>query len=111
VSPDGKSMALVLDRQWTLCDFPACAQRRPLTLSGSRPRWMPDGRAISYVDLPGRNIWAQPIDGSPARQLTHFTDGQSVGHYAWSRDGQRLAVSRATFSSDIVLFKGLRLRP
>jgi eukaryotic-like serine/threonine-protein kinase len=111
VSPDGKSIALVLDRQWTVCDFPACAQRRPLTLSGSRPRWMPDGRALSYVDQQGTNIWAQPIDGSPARQLTHFADGQSIGHYAWSRDGRRLAVSRAMFSSDIVLFKGLRLRP
>jgi hypothetical protein len=27
---------------------------------------------------------------------------------AWSRDGRRLALSRATQSSDIVLFRGLK---
>jgi hypothetical protein len=32
------------------------------------------------------------------------------GHYAWSRDGRRLAISRATQSSDIVVFRGLKGR-
>jgi len=28
--------------------------------------------------------------------------------FAWSRDGKRLAISRATTTNDIVLFKGLK---
>jgi hypothetical protein len=31
-----------------------------------------------------------------------------LGTFAFSRDGQRLAVSRATFTTDIVLFRGLQ---
>jgi len=50
----------------------------------------------------------QSIDGSAPRQLTHFTDGKAIGHYAWSRDGRQLAISRAAQASDIVLFTGLK---
>jgi hypothetical protein len=50
----------------------------------------------------------QPIDGSPRRQLTHFTDNRTITDFAWSRDGKRLAIARATVTNDIVLFKGLR---
>jgi Tol biopolymer transport system component len=74
---------------------------------------MPDGRGISYVDRGSdagltANLFVQPIDGSAPRQLTHFTDRKTIGQYAWSRDGRRLAMSRASFSSDIVLFRGLK---
>ena len=31
-----------------------------------------------------------------------------VADFAWSRDGTRLAIARATVTNDIVLFKGLR---
>jgi hypothetical protein len=44
------------------------------------------------------------------RQLTHFTD-PTIGDFASSRDGQRLAVARVTVANDIVLFKGLRRSP
>jgi len=33
------------------------------------------------------NIWAQPFDGGPAKQLTHFRDGV-IFDFAWSRDGK-----------------------
>jgi Tol biopolymer transport system component len=72
----------------------------------------PHGAALfcSYLDSfnPSNNLWLQPLDGSAPRQLTHFSDGKTIGHYAWSRDGKRLAMSRATQSSDIVLFRGLK---
>jgi len=72
---------------------------------------MPDGRAIVYANqtLP-MNLFVQSIDGSPARQLTHFGDGQ-IDDFAWSRDGKRLAIARSTTTNDIVLFKGLRGSP
>ena len=63
-----------------------------------------------YYSSGGTNVWVQPIDGSAAAQLTQFTDGRTLGNFAWSRDGQRLAVSRATFTTDIVLFRGLQAK-
>jgi serine/threonine protein kinase/Tol biopolymer transport system component len=109
VSPDGRSIVLARGRDWTICEFPACTTQKVFApVNGSRPRWTRDGRAITYVSaLDGSNLWVQPIDGTSPHQLTHFTDGASIGNFAWSPDGQRLAVSRATFSSDIVLFSGL----
>ena len=95
-----------------VCDFPECATRRTLTLQRSVPasvQWTPDGRAIAYVDGDTQtNLWVQPLDGAPAHQLTHFTDGRTIPTFAWSRDGKRLAVARETVTNDIVLFKGLK---
>jgi Tol biopolymer transport system component len=106
VSPDGRSIVIFFSPQWILCDFPACANRQAIGLDGNRPRWTPDGRALGYVK--DTNIWLWPLKGGASRQVTQFTDGRPIGHFAWSPDGQQLAVSRATFSSDIVLFKGLK---
>jgi eukaryotic-like serine/threonine-protein kinase len=110
ISPDGRSIIIVDDGKWTVCDLPACTVRKSIApLAGGRPRWMPDGKAFSYYDGKSNTIlWQQPIDGSAPRQLTQRTSDGIIGSYAWSRDGKRLAVSRATPSSDIVLFKGLK---
>jgi Tol biopolymer transport system component len=117
VSPDGRSIAMLYDGSWVICNFPDCTDRKPISFRAGIPneRWMPDGRGICYVDRGTDsgltpNIFVQPIDGSAPRQLTHFTDRKTIGQYAWSRDGRRLAMSRATFSSDIVLFRGLKGR-
>jgi Tol biopolymer transport system component len=105
VSPDGKSIVLVRDRQWNICDFPACRECAPTNISGGLVRWMPDGKALSYVGQ-NQNLWLYPLDGSSPRTITNFTDRLLVS-YAWSRDG-RLVVARGGNTSDIVLFKGLR---
>ena len=42
------------------------------------------------------------------RRLT--VEGRRAGEGYWSPDGRRLAVSRGTFSSDIILFRGLKGR-
>jgi len=70
--------------------------------------WTPDGRAIAYlIRVEGvSNIMAQPLDGSPARQVTHYDSGR-VFRFAWSRDGQ-LALARGTESRDVVLIKGFQ---
>jgi WD40 repeat protein len=56
----------------------------------------PDGKSIHYAVRRGgaSNIWEQPLTGGPPRQITSFTD-QQMGVFAWSRDGKRLAVTRA----------------
>ena len=113
VSPDGKSLAFLRINASNppaiiVCDLPGCKtlMRLPPTPTITRLRWTPDGRGIAYHK--DSNVWIQPLDGGPARQLTHFTDGRSIPDFAWSRDGKRLAVARMSVSNDIVLFKGLR---
>ena len=115
VSPDGKLLAFAGSyqnrRSLMLCDWPACVTRRPLAPleAVSDIRWMPDGRSVAYAPRQaGANIWVQPLDKSKPHQLTHFTDGRLLLDFAWSRDGTRLAIVRATISSDIVLVKGLK---
>jgi eukaryotic-like serine/threonine-protein kinase len=66
--------------------------------------WTSDGRVLTYIrDQQGiSNIWAQPIDGGPPRQLTDFTAGQ-IFNFAWSKDGRQLALARGSQTSDVVL--------
>ena len=75
---------------------------------GADVRWMHDGQSIAYARVGGPNIWVQPLDGSAPSQLTHFTDGRTILDFAWSRDGKRLAIVRATIANDIVLLKGFQ---
>src|SRR5262249_23159428 len=83
VSPDGKLMACYLTDPTTraaklallpfeggeplkLFDIP-----QPVFQGASSIRWTADGRALTYIITRGlvSNIWLQPIDGTPARQL------------------------------------------
>jgi Tol biopolymer transport system component len=115
VSPDGRSMILVgFDEKngahVYVCDFPTCASRREVP-SVFHPVWLPNGREIAYIGggpLVAQNLYARPVNGGAERQLTHFTDGRVIAEFSWSRDGQRLAIARATVTSDIVLIKGLK---
>jgi Tol biopolymer transport system component len=69
-------------------------------------RFSPDGKAIVYpirekgVD----NLWRQPLDGSPVRQLTNFTS-LKIYSYQWSPDGKSLALVRGDSPSDLVLIQ------
>jgi Tol biopolymer transport system component len=112
-SPGGASLVFrSIDAQGQpvvlMCDLPACTKRRTLSLPAGHLHWTPDGRGVAYINGATRqNIWVQPLAGGQPRQLTHFTD-RTVADFAWSRDGTRFAVARATVTNDIVLFKGLR---
>ena len=66
----------------------------------------PDGRAVAYPILENgvSNIWVQPLDGSPGRQITNFTSG-TFGRFSGSPDGKSLAVIRDTSQSDVVLLR------
>ena len=65
-------------------------------------RWTPDSRALAYLDQRSTNVWAQPIDGGPPRQLTDFKSDQTF-YFDWSRDGKQLALARGTQTSDVVM--------
>jgi serine/threonine protein kinase len=61
------------------------------------------GGALSGVT----NLWIQPLDGGPPKQLTNFTSGTFFS-FDWSPDGKRLVYGRSTTSSDVVLISNFR---
>ncbi len=69
-------------------------------------RFSPDGKGIVYpirekgVD----NLWLQPLDGGPGRQLTNFTS-LKIYSYQWSPDGKSLALVRGDSPTDLVLIQ------
>ena len=69
-------------------------------------QWAPDGQAIDYAVFRDNasNIWRQLIDGSPAFQVTNFTD-QQIFNFAYTPDGKKLVLSRGTYARDAVLLK------
>jgi Tol biopolymer transport system component len=66
----------------------------------------PDEKAVAYPIRENgvSNIWVQPLDGSPGRQITNFTSGTFV-RFSWSPDGKSLAVIRDASQSDVVLLR------
>jgi Tol biopolymer transport system component len=66
----------------------------------------PVGRAVAYpiVENGVSNIWVQPVDGSPGRQITNFKSG-TFRSFRWSPDGKSLAVIRDVSQSDVVLLR------
>lgn len=61
-----------------------------------RLQWTRDGRSLTYVQpLSGNtNIWLQPLDGGPPRQLTALATDQWIATFEWSPDGKTLAYTR-----------------
>jgi Tol biopolymer transport system component len=66
-------------------------------------RWAPDGKGLNYLLTRdgAQNLWYQPLDGSPARQVTHFPDSDILD-FSWSKDGKQLAVTRGRTRTDVV---------
>jgi Tol biopolymer transport system component len=112
VSPDGGSIAFTAEgvngvTSLFVCSLPDCGTPRAIAPAqlNMAVSWPPDGRGVAYVR--DGNLWVQPLNGGAPRQLTRFTDGRPIRSFAWSRDGQRLAITRSTVTNDIVLFEGL----
>jgi serine/threonine protein kinase len=69
-------------------------------------RFSPDGKGFVYPirDKGVDNLYLQPLDGGPGRQLTNFTS-LKIYSYQWSPDGKQLALVRGDSPSDLVLIK------
>jgi Tol biopolymer transport system component len=52
------------------------------------------------------NLWLQPLDNSPYRQLTHFTS-ERIAQFAFSPDGSQIAFEHGHTESDAVLLRDL----
>ena len=91
-----------------VCSLPGCSSPRPIGAAQFRHAGLLDSRTVAASPTRSDgNLWVQPLNGGAPRQLTRFTDGRPIRSFAWSRDGQRLAITRSTVTNDIVLFEGL----
>ena len=69
-------------------------------------RFRVDGMAVVYTvtEKGVDNLWLQPLNSSPYRQLTHFPS-EKISQFAFSRDGSQLAILRGHTESDAVLLR------
>jgi eukaryotic-like serine/threonine-protein kinase len=72
--------------------------------AGTNLAWKPDGSAIVYVVTSAgvSNLWSQPVNGTPRKQLTDFTSDR-IFWFDFSPDGKQLALSRGNQTGDVVL--------
>ena len=123
ISPDGKLAAFVSQRigatRETLALVPLDSKEAPRLVDFERPRaefvisadlgplaFSSDGKAIIYPIRNGDsdNLWLQPLDGSPGKQLTDFK-AELIRDFDYSSDGKRLALIRGHRESDVVLIR------
>ncbi|HET8760370.1 MAG TPA: hypothetical protein VFN94_04840, partial [Nitrospiria bacterium] len=115
VSPDGQWVA-VSQRQGSrlvpgLIPLNGRGVSRTMALPPGTSLWhvrfSRDGTALdlALTDSRAGNIWRLPLDGGPARQLTHFATDE-VRSFDWSWDGTLLACVRGGWRGDIVLLRG-----
>jgi serine/threonine protein kinase len=119
ISPDGKSLAYLFPESTdpfaqpnriAVVPFPdGSAQPLTFIFQGSGTvfpvlHWANDGKSIRYSVNANNvsNLWSQPLDGSPAKQITAFKDSLITG-FAWSPDGKQLACTRGVLLRDAVL--------
>jgi Tol biopolymer transport system component len=114
LSPDGKRIASMdvreMDHRLVLNLYSIEDKRtnyHDLDQRASPPlAFAPDPKAVVYIvrEKGIDNLWEQPLDNSPARQLTHFTSEQ-IMRFRFSPDGSKLAVERGHVESDAVLLR------
>ncbi len=111
ISPDGKSIALIVRRAETepngwagelvLVDV-ASGAHRSLTYDRkeiSHPRWSPAGDRLAFLAPHGTGkdaapqIFVLPMNGGEAKRLTKVSTG--VQHFSWRPDGRELAFAAA----------------
>jgi serine/threonine protein kinase len=117
-SPDGKSIASLIALGETnpahkIAVVPLDAGPQPQVrfldthpAISDGPRFTPDGKALVYPITQNGvgNIWLQPLDGSPGRQITNFKTDQ-IARIQWSPDGKNIGVLSQRTEADVVLLR------
>jgi len=119
ISPDGK---------WVLIrDSQSPPKARIIPAAGGQPvktfdpdpelglpvQWSADGRELVFEKVSGRvrKYWQRPVDGGEASLLFNFnSDPLNISSAALSPDGQKLALTRGSTTSDVVLIRDLKSR-
>jgi eukaryotic-like serine/threonine-protein kinase len=119
ISPDGKTLVYVVigpnsenqtdTEKIALLDVTTLRSPRLLEANPRISRgvqFTADGKAVAYpvAENGVDNVWIQPIDGTPGRQITHFNSEQ-IGSFHWSPDGKSLGILRGHTDSDVVLLQ------
>jgi len=115
VSPDGKVIAFGTFRpsqpkeQMALLPVDSPQDLKLVELEHPRfgvLRFTHDGKAVVYPfrDQEADNLWLQPLDGSPGKQLTNFKS-EHITEFHWSFDGSKLGLIRGHTDSDVVLLQ------
>jgi serine/threonine protein kinase len=116
LSPDGKLAAFgtfaapsIPNSQVALVPVDAPQNTKLLEFQHARLgtiRFTHDGKAVVYPfrDQDADNLWLQPLDGSPGKQLTNFKS-ERISEIHWSFDGSKLGMIRGHTDSDVVLLE------
>jgi WD40-like Beta Propeller Repeat len=114
LSPDGKWLLVAVTENQRphieLWPTSGSGQKKVFPFWGLK-RWSRDSRGFAYIKLEGKasNIWLQPIDGGPQRQLTFLPPGEIVAFgFDFSRDGKQLIFAHRSQIRDVVLLKNVR---
>ena len=69
-------------------------------------RFAPDSKSVVYIinENGADNLWLQPLDGSPGRQITNFPS-DSIQNFEFSPDGKSIGVLTSHIESDVVLLR------
>ncbi len=117
LSPDGKLLAFITfqhvgDHAFQLILLPTDPAQPLKALEFQRPpvgniQFSHDGKSLVYPirDRDVDNLWLQPLDGSPGKQLTSFTSEHIGDSFGWSFDGSKLAIIRGHTDSDVILIR------
>jgi serine/threonine protein kinase/Tol biopolymer transport system component len=99
-APPNKIAVIAFDDPSNVKTFSMPATGTVLTII----QWSTDSKSVLFTAtaLNVTNIWGQPIDGGPAKQITDFKEMLMTG-FAWSHDGKQLACTRGTLLRDAVL--------
>jgi dipeptidyl aminopeptidase/acylaminoacyl peptidase len=101
LSPNGKQIAFTrrsvdkVNDKWdtAIWVMNADGSRQHSVISGSAPRWSPDGTKLLYIATgqpTGMQLWVRFMDGDAgATQLTRLTEAPTEPE--WSPDGQQIA--------------------
>ena len=116
ISPDGKVVAFGATGNTPkkrLALVPVDSPKNTKLVDFQRPaqsygavRFTHDGKAVVYAlaDQDSANLWLQPLDGSPGKQITNFKSEQIIDFH-WSFDGNKLGLVRGHTESDVVLLQ------
>lgn len=112
-SPSGKFLSCVWDPQIFVISAEdgrllKTFRGAPIPVLNIGARWTPDEKNLVYIasERGTTNIWIQPLDGKPARQLTDFVDGD-IYNFAYSHDGTKLYLARGYQVRDAILIKNI----